>query len=267
MQKSDRENLNRTVGAVQYSSWDNWDAKEYLRTYFSSIRRDEDKTLKFLIENLKTLNLKGEQKTLDFGAGPTVVHALAAAPYSAEVHIADYLQENIDEVGRWFSNHPNSFNWSPFIARIIELEEDQPSLQKVEERAAELRRKTRALLRCDASLADPLFGMQERYSLVISTYCADSVTSSRDVWRAYMKNIFNLVQPSGTMLLAALRGCSYYKLGKALFPSANVNESDIEDVFLQNGFRKDEFSITTTDVPECRQEGYTGLIFARGMKR
>lgn len=253
--------------AIRYSSWDAWDAEEYLRTYFSSVRQDEDETLKFLIENLKDLNPKGVQKVLDFGAGPTVVHALAAVPYSAEIHVADYLQDNLDEVDRWLSKRPGAFDWSPFISRIIEIEGGQPDLVKIEEREEQLRLKTRVLLRCDASLTNPLFERQDRYPLVISTFCADSATSSKDVWRAYMKNIFNLVQPSGTMLLAALKECGYYRIGDDFFPSANVSEQNVKDIFLENGFGSDEFLITTVDVPECLDDGYAGLIFARGVKR
>lgn len=258
----------RVAERIQYASWENWDPRTYLATYFSHIRRDEEETLKFLVESL--VEFRGRERfsrVLEFGAGPTVVHAAVAAPYSDKVHISDYLEDNLFEVQKWIDNGPGAFDWGPFIKRILELEGQSSDEVAVRRRTEELRTKIGRKLRCDASLAFPVIDGGERYPLVIATYCADSATSSKDVWYAYTKNISQAISPGGTFLMAALRGCSFYKLGEYYFPSANIFEDDVSHAFHEIGFRPGSIQIQVAEVPECADEGYTSLLFAKAQKR
>lgn len=253
----------------KYSPWEKWDPELYLKTYFPYVRRDEDETLKFLVYGLKKWHVRNKHRNpvvLEFGAGPTVVHALAIAPYVSSVHLADYLQSNLDEIRKWLNNQKTAFDWSPFIYRILQLEEQEPTQARIRQRAYLLRKKVKKLLRCDAALAFPLNNGRQQYPLVTMLFCADSATSSIETWRAYMKNILNLVEPSGTILLAALDGCSFYKLGRNFFPCANISKRDLYDILLESGFRRSEIAIDIKKVPECKAEGYSSLVFARATK-
>lgn len=112
----------KTTKNISYAPWDKWDPAKYLETYFHEIRQDEDETLQFLVKNLQDLKGKGQLRVLEFGAGPTVVHALAAVPVASEIHLTDYLQENLFEIQKWAHSDPGIFNWDPFTRRILELE-------------------------------------------------------------------------------------------------------------------------------------------------
>lgn len=251
---------------LRYSTWQDWDPRAYLRTYFGSLTKDEDETLKFLVKHLAKFPVQ-VGRILDFGAGPTVIHAIAAAPYAREVHIADYLESNLIEIRHWLKGGRDSFDWRPFVRRLIELEGLKPSRALVEKRIRDSKGKIRRLALCDAAQVLPLFGGAGGYQVVISTYCADSATSSGEVWEAYMHNTLSLVSRSGMILLAALRRCKYYRLGRHLYPSANIDEKDIRRVLLEAGFDARSINIEVVRVPERRREGYTALVFAKAVKR
>lgn len=258
---------NQTNTTPLYAPWDKWDPVKYLNTYFQELRKDEDETLKFLVRSIQSLKNGKHLKVLEFGAGPTVVHAIAATPVASEIHIADYLRENLAETRRWINEDKNAFNWDLFTKRILQLEGVNPTEKEISERNNELRKKVKNLLRCDASLEFPLSEKKQTYDLLIMTYCIDSATSSKDVWRAYMKNVLKLLAPQGTMLMAALHNCQFYTVGNYCFPSANLNEEDLKHSLLNNGFNPENISIEVQEVPECKQEGYSSLLFAKASKK
>jgi len=248
------------------SHWDDWNPKEYLETYFVNLGKDSDENLSFLIKKLKKLNSNKKMKILDFGSGPTIFSGLAAAPYASEIHLSDYLSSNLQEINKWIRSDTDAFDWSTCTKKVLELEISQNSEIDVHNRENLLRSKVKKVFRSDASLNWPIFSESiERYPIVISNFCADSATSSKEIWRGYMKNIFNTVERNGMILLAALRNCEYYFSGKHRFPSANVNEIDLLKILKANEFTK--IDIEVRDVEECQAEGFTSIMFASAIKQ
>lgn len=245
----------------QQASWHEWDPHTYLETFFAEAGPDTHETLKFIRRELRQFIDQPVEKLLDFGSGPTVVVSLAASPYAKEIHLADYLPSNLAEAQKWLDSDPDAFDWDPCIADILKIEGTDATSQNIRQRACELRAKARTLL-CDAALEHPLIGSNETYPLVLSIFCADSATSSRDTWRKYMKNIISLVAPQGQILIAALRNCTSYHVGDRVFPSPNINEKDLEAIFVEEGFSRDDLKIEICEVPECAQEGFKSIMFA-----
>lgn len=251
---------------VRYSSWKEWDPAGYLETYFHDLRRDEDETLRFLVKNTKKLSQHKKLKVLEFGSGPTVVHGLVVAPVAKEIHFADYLEKNLSEVAKWLNDDNNAFQWDLFTRRILQLENRPVTDKAVGLRSKDLRQKVKKLLLADARLAEPLKGTNKKYDLIIMTYCLDSATASKKIWRGYMRNVLGLLSPKGTILMAALHKCKFYMIGEEHFPSANISEDDVKNSLEENGFKPTEFEIEVKEVPECAEEGYNSLIFARARK-
>lgn len=252
---------------ITYSSWEEWNAKAYLQTYFSKLGPDSYKSLKFIIRELEEYCTKPVKKILDFGAGPTIFGAVAASPYTSEIHITDYLETNLTEIDKWLKNKRGSFNWNPCIKYILEAEGTLPNRKNINERVKDLRKDVKNLMRCDASLSEPLGEGSYKYPVVLTIFCPDSATSSKDIWKIYMKNISSLVEPGGMLLMASLRNCSFYKNGNDFFPCANINEEDIAEVLKENGFLRDKSLIEIFEVPECQPEGFTGIMCSRAIKR
>lgn len=246
--------------------WEEWNPKAYLETYFSKIEEDEEATLRFLIDAFKSLPKRDNVKILDFGAGPIPIHAMVVAPYVDEIHIADYLAGNLHEIQQWLFRAQHAFNWDFFVKRILALEGKPVTAAAIENRIEETTRKVKRLLLCDAADPDPLLDAQDDdYSIVMSIFCADSATDSKEKWLEYMSNITSLVAPGGQLLLAALHECVSYKVGDKVFPSANLTVEDMKNMLIQYGFSRD-LRVDVVSVPGSVGHGFSSLLFACAQK-
>lgn len=251
---------------LQLATWTDWNAHDYLETYFAELGPDSVETLTFLVRTLNKFPNNVDLEVLDFGSGPTVFAGLAAAPYAKAIHVCDYLYDNLREIKKWIDLSPDHFNWDSSIRLILELENKKINNKSIEQRANTLRNRITKLMKCDASSSRPLGIHTKQYSLVLSNFCADSATSSKSTWRHYMKNISNLVSDNGYICIAALRNCKAYKNGEQFFPSANINESDLEEVLLKEDFDPSSMVIEVKYVPDCAQDGFTSVMFASAKK-
>ena len=78
-----------------------WDAEGYLAHYYSGLEPTEKATLHFLVKTLR--REPPFERALEFGAGPTLHHALALAARTRELHLADLLPANLCALQRWLS--------------------------------------------------------------------------------------------------------------------------------------------------------------------
>ena len=99
------------------------------------------------------------------------------------------------------------------------------------------------------------------YGTVISAYCADSATGSKDEWREYMERIIGLVAPGGTFLTAALGNCHGYLVGGKTFPSPCVGEDDLRNV-LAPYFDTADITIRAPAFDGTSRKGYSGVVLA-----
>lgn len=251
--------------SIPYASWNEWNPETYLNTYFSNLGPDSFETLKFVVMEMAQFKNKPRQKILDFGCGPTIFGSIPAVPYASEIHLADYLHSNLNEVKKWINNEPKAFNWKKCIEYVLETEKIEVTESNIKNRSNQLKKLANKLLRCDASLHYPL-GTKEKYPIVLSFFCADSATSSKEVWKIYMKNIINLVAPNGILIMSALRNCRVYKNGDSLFPCANINERDLKEVFFEAGILTENQKIQISSVPQCAHEGFSSLLLASAKK-
>jgi len=243
--------------------WGKWDPNKYLATYFTSdsLGPDSYNAWNFLIEELRKIDQPIE-KALDFGAGPTLFGSIPMAPHAKEIHIADYIQLNMDSIQEWVLSNPDSFDWSDCISEVLKIELGRsPDVKEILDRQLDVRSKITRLQTCNAGLESPL-EVPDQYPLIVSTYCVDSATDSKEEWAIYMKNLLSLLDESGTLLLTALRNCRAYKVQNRTFPSANIDEKDLANVLADNNFRKGQYSIEVSDALSCTQEGFNSLLFA-----
>ena len=79
-----------------------------------------------------------------------------------------------------------------------------------------------------------------------------------------MRHITGLVRPGGLFVTAALRRSTGYVVGGRTFPSANVDESDLEAV-LARDFQ--DVTVSTRALTEHRSQGYSGIVLAAARRR
>jgi hypothetical protein len=242
-----------------YASFDTeWAPREYLADYYSEVEPDERETIAFFVDAMR--DVPPGDPILFFGVGPTLHHVFLAAGRASEIHLADYLPENLAEIQRWLDHEPDAHDWSAFVRYTLEREGlAAPTDREIRQREELTRAKIARLLEVDAGHSPPLPG---RYATVVSAYCADSATGDRATWETYMRNIAGLVRPGGTFVTAALRRADHYLVGGKPFPSANVDEHDVADV-LAGDFA------ATVEVRELAQQqphGYEGIVLARARR-
>jgi len=243
-----------------YASFESeWIPREYLADYYSEVERDERETIAYFVDAMR--EVPPGEPVLFFGVGPTLHHVFLAAGKASEIHLADYLPENLAEIQRWLDRGPGAHDWSPFVRYTLECEGlAAPTDLEMREREEITRRKIARLLEVDARHSPPL---PERYATVVSAYCADSATSDRATWEAYTRNIAGLVGPAGTYVTAALRRADHYLVGGKSFPSANVDEHDVADV-LAGDF---EATVEVRELAEQEPHGYAGVVLARARRK
>lgn len=252
-----------TLAQTNVSDYSQFQPQEYLREYYGEVMSDEHFAMQFLVEALA--RLEPVPVALEFGCGPTVHHALPMTPLSSEIHFADFLESNRQQVEKWLRDDDDAFDWRHFGVETLQLEGESATEEGVRAREEALRQIATQVLPCDAFEADPL-GADKRgfYPLVASHYCAEACTTSKDEWRAAMKNIISLVAPGGTLILSCCSSANAYAVGELLFPCAGVDEMDVLGSLRENGCT--DIDLRVRQVPAQTEQGFSSVIFASAVK-
>jgi hypothetical protein len=236
-----------------------WVPEEYLADYYTVLEPDEVETIAFFTDAMR--GTKPGEPILFFGTGPTLHHVFLSAGRASEIHLADYLPQNLAAIARWLQRDPGAHDWRPFVRYTLECEgRAAPTDAELAEREELTRAKVTRLVEADAGDPEPV---AERYGTVVSAYCADSATADRATWETYMRHIAGRVRPGGVFITAALRRSRGYAVGGKRFPSADVDEHDLRAV-LEPEF---DCAIEVREVPEHARLGYEGIVLARATRR
>jgi hypothetical protein len=233
--------------------------RDYLSDYYSLVEPDERETIAFFAGAIE--DAADGEAVLVFGTGPTLHHVFLAAPKASEIHLADYLPANLEEIERWRTRDPAAHDWRPFVRYTLECEGlATPTDEEIAQREELTRSKITRLVQVDARRP---VALDQRYATVISAYCADSATDDRLVWETLMANITGLVGSDGLFLTAALRRCRSYSVGDKRFPSANVDEHDLRRVLV------DDFipQVAVRDLHGHDGHGYSSVVLGRAQRR
>jgi hypothetical protein len=79
-----------------------------------------------------------------------------------------------------------------------------------------------------------------------------------------MANVFGSLQPGGSFVLLALRGCKAYRAGTEWFPAANIQSDDLESVLLQIGADPASLEVAERGLSGHAGQGYEGILMAAG---
>jgi hypothetical protein len=101
------------AAGVVLSPWDSWSPQEYLADYYRFVEPDEIETIRFISQ--ASMRLKVPANILVFGCGPTLHHVFPIAPYASEIHLADYLPGNLDQIRAWIEQRAPYHDWSAFV--------------------------------------------------------------------------------------------------------------------------------------------------------
>lgn len=226
-------------------------AKGYLRTYYAGEPQiDEQEVSRLLVREAPRLP---RGKYLELGCGPTLHHVMPLAPFVTEIHLRDYLEENLAEVRAWHTQAAGAHDWRAFTRMSLRDAglEDGPGA--VATREALVRQRITRIDRCNLMAPTPA-GDRGAYAAVGCFYVTEEVGISPAAWRAVMQRVADYVAPGGTLLLALLAGMTSYRVVQASgrvddYPCACVTTDDLRQVLPGLGFPLDAVTIEAKDIP------------------
>jgi hypothetical protein len=254
-----------SVAATRWPSFDeDWSPEAYLREYYTEVQPDEQATMAFLAE---AAALVGDVPLLlEFGCGPTVHHLLPFAGRAGEIHVADYLERNLDAVRSWVEGGLEAWDWAPFTDLALHHELGRPpEAWELREREARARELVTCFLPADARRRQPL-GAGRRYPAVLCCFCPDSITDDLDEWRDCTANVASLVAPGGWLVLTALHEAPSYRVGPAHFPSSGVTADALADVLRESGFSRLGTTIVTAAAADDDDHGFGSVLLSVSRK-
>lgn len=257
----------RGMGSV-VADYSEWQAKDYFRTYYSDVvLPDEKLVLAYQIEVLRQ-NEHKFGRGIEYGCGPTLHRAIAAARYAFRLDMADWLPDNLAQVKAWLDTNPSNQDWRRFTEYVLSCESDLGGdARRAERREEHTRKVIRNLYVSDARWRHPLGPERhEFYDLLISGFCVDAVSSDKGVWKRCMRNVLSTLHEGGLMVMHALHRCKAYKVGDRMFPGADLSADDMFESLLENGFMRSSIDVQVVSCPDNSVYGYSGILMASGRK-
>jgi hypothetical protein len=249
----------------QGKDWRAFDPGAYLNEYYADLGEENLALLQFYADVFRTMSPKSIM--LDFGSGPTIYSLIAAVTKVKEIHIVEYLEANRLELRKWFHGDTTAFNWRHLIRAALQIEKrGHCSAFDILRRTAKIRHSVTSIGRCDVRQVPPFIRGRQRYDVVASNFCAESITDNHEEWRAFVANIASLVAVGGTFLITALKKATCYSVGSVFFPAVSVDEEDLTEILREVGFSS--HSIVIRSVPADRpSRHYQGLMLAAAVKQ
>lgn len=250
----------------RFSRWDAWRPDEYVREYLGRhVAADEQAAIPFQVDFLRGARRHYTQ-ALEYGCGPTLMRAIACAPYVGALHMADRLDANLHHVQRWMSGEQPADDWHAFTDYVLRCEGvTAPRCADILAREHCTRRVVSELLRTDARARCPLGPARvAHYDLLVSSFCLDCLSGSQAVWRRCLRNVFGMLKPGGAFVLMSLDACRAYRVGDRWFPAANIRADDLEMALLACNVDPQSLTIVRRDVSGHAEQGYEAILLASG---
>ncbi len=245
-------------------------AKNYLRTFYSEEpTQDEIEVIKFLTRYYPLI--KGFKDMIEIGCGPTLHHILPLNGFVSEIHLADYLDENLHEIDLWRKKNPIAHNWNKFTELSLRMEGRDFRKRSISLRENLIRKKIKKIGKCDLK-KDRVLTWRRTYEAVGCFYCTEEVGINTLKWEKVMKRLSLLVKPGGFLFMAALRETDFYCVLSEdgyyhKLPCAYLTETDFRRVLPKLGFDMSHTIIKTAKIKGQEAEGVTSVILIAAKKQ
>jgi SAM-dependent methyltransferase len=253
-----------SIEAVQINAdWNLFQPRQYLNEWHSELSLEISLTIEFLSKAFRAMD--SDTRVIDFCSGPAIYQYIAAAPYVAEIHGSDYLDENLAEIRMWLDKDADAFDWTHEISEALRIEgHSDPAAAAIAHRAELVRQKVTRLVRCDIRNAHPLDVDPGRvYDVVSHCYGADVVADTVDEWEAYVANCCTVLKPGGTLLMTLIKEANWWPNGDHVHQALSLNEGHVTAALERIGFDPASIVLEAHEVADASKVGYSHVIFVR----
>jgi SAM-dependent methyltransferase len=247
------------------TNWADFEPRAYLDEYYADVGPENVALLRFFSRAFR--GLSADSVLMDLGSGPTIYSLISAAALVREIHVCDYLDANLEEVRAWLRGDRSAWDWTEFVATALRLESGADALPpRVGKREGAIRKCVTRVIRCDISRLMPLGEPVRTYDVVVTNFCAESITDDKEAWQGYLRNIGSVLRPGGRLVITALKGATSYSVGTRLFPAVSVTDEDLWRALIDTDFVSE--SVSVESVPADRpHRKYQGILLALATKR
>jgi hypothetical protein len=243
------------------ADWTMFNPHEYLDMWYTVPTPEITATLSFLRSAYS--KVPPAARVIDFCCGPTIYQYMAPAPRVAELHGADFLQQNLEEIQRWRDAQPEAHDWTAIIAEALRLEGNAaPTPSDIAQRAAMMRQKLTRLDWCDVRQPHP-FGKPtgRAYDVVSNCYGTDVVANTLEEWNEYLGNCCSVLKPGGLLIMTLIKEAQWWPSGDLIMPALALNEGHVTDALTRLGFIPGSIEMVTEAVEDASEAGYSDIIF------
>ncbi|MBX9765314.1 methyltransferase domain-containing protein [Patescibacteria group bacterium] len=214
----------------------------YLSEHYNLFTREERFALRFLHESYATFGRKNV-RVLEIGGGPTVYQLVSASKYAQSIIFTDFLEKNLETVRMWVAGRKSVKDWSERFRYVAGLERNTTP-KTIEKR---LRSKLKQFRTLDI-LAPHSPLKEEKFDVVSSHFCAESITNSTETFKKAMRFIASHVAPGGMLVMSFLKEARSYADGEKMYAAHHVNEKVLRTTIKRLGCT--DIEIHTIDVEE-----------------
>jgi hypothetical protein len=245
---------------------------QYLNTYYSDAPQpDEQQLLSFLVREYK--KIKFAHTAIEFGIGPTIHHLLPLVPYVSQIHVADFLDQNLNEVRKWKKSSPDAHNWNEYTKYVLHLEGALDTNGAIAEREIKLKDKIVQFYHGDIKQELPWKWVDAQYPCLLSFYTVEQVgIVNKDEWFDYNRNLLSIVEEGGAVFMSALLNTNFYCIhdnntGSTKFSVFPVIKKDFEEALPRLGFSKEYTLIEEISIKGQESDGVNGVILISAFKK
>jgi len=191
-------------------------------------------------------------RVLEYGCGPVPIHTISFVRQASKVILAEYLEQNRRELKKWLSRDQESFNWTPYVEYVVCDLEGLPNGQAVYAREKKIREVVKAVVPCDICRDPPLkLNDSEGYDIVISAFCIEAGTSTKEKYRDAVRKLSGLLNPGGNLFLFSGKWeldegaekkkgskSGYYSVGDSMFYNLPITRELVGQALAESGGRE-----------------------------
>ena len=226
-----------------------WDVKKYLQEYYYDPLKNNSILKMEFINQMGSYIKKENAICIEIGSGPVICHLASLAPYVTKIFVADYLRENLDYIKSVLASNNSDLicHWEKYFLLSQQKNIVGVSDEKTKRLFTLLQQKIGGYLVCDIRLDNPLGSIEEKFDCVMSLSCSDSITSDKELWKKYMKNIFSLVKPGGLFIGEVSKESHRYWVGEVCYPVVWLKPEDCIELMRENDFISQNLTIKSTE--------------------
>ena len=236
--------FSRKTSSLSRRSYDEFNAKEYLNSFYGSIEGNPLLSGRFTfrweqLHNFFTkYSCKWNDKTarlLEFGGGPAITTLISAVPYVDQITFSAYLENERKEVELWKDAKEGAHDWSSHFKHVVNEMEHIAGDDAWREREKLLRKRISSIVPCDALSDSPLLIKQEPFEIASTSLCLEAACTSYVQYKETVKKLIELLKPGGFFLIVSPERATYYMFGGKKWSCLYITMEEMKEAFAEAG--------------------------------